>query len=157
MLERGASVPVSFPPGESAIDLELVRAGEPVDRRPDLGIGPDDVTVKGRRVSLVVHSLGARATAGGTASLVANGRVLATAAVPPLEAPIDLTPRTTTVVLTLPTGVDPRSVAAEVSLPGDAPEVTRRNNRVPVVPDSSPRPVTGGAAAAALDPGTGPA
>jgi hypothetical protein len=156
-LERGAAVPVSFAPGQTIIELELVRAGEPVDRRPDLGLGADDVTVKGRRVSLVVHSLGARATAGGTASLVADGRVLATATIPPLDAPADLVPRTARVTLTLPRGVDPRSIEAAVSLPGEAPEVTRRNNRVPVVPSSAPDPVVGDAASATLDAGTGPA
>lgn len=129
-LERGAAVPVSFAPGENVIDLELVRAGDPVDRRPDLGIGPDDVAVKGRRVTLTVHSLGAQGTPGGTAALVAAGRILATAAIPPLAAPVDLLPKTVRVTLTLPTGIDPRGVAATVTLPGDAAEVTRRNNRV---------------------------
>ncbi|MBD8546423.1 LamG-like jellyroll fold domain-containing protein [Sphingomonas sp. CFBP 8760] len=132
-LERGATTTVTFAPGESAIDLELVRASDPVDRRPDLGIGVDDVAVKGRRVTLTIHSLGAQATTGGTAALMADGRVLATAAIAPLAAPVDLLPRTTRVTLTLPAGIDPRIVAATVALPGDAPEVTRRNNRVALV------------------------
>ena len=142
-LERGTTVPVSFAPGASTIDLELVQAGEPVDRRPDLGIGADDVAVKGRRVTMTVHSLGARPTTGGTASLVADGRVLATAAIPPLDAPTDLQPRTTSVTLTLPASVDPRSVEATVTLPGDAPEVTRRNNRVRVADIPFPTPKAG--------------
>lgn len=156
-LERGATVPVSFAPGASTIDLELVRADEPVDQRPDLGIGPDDIAVKGRRVTVTVHSLGARPMTGGTASLVANGRMLATAAIPPLEAPTDLQPRTTRVTLTLPSGVDPRGVEAVVALRGDAPEVTRRNNRISVRPGSSRHPVTGSAAPANMAGGTGPA
>lgn len=157
-LERGAAVPVTFAPGGSTITLDLLRAAEPVDTRPDLGIGPDDVTVKGRRVTLVVHSLGAQPTAGGTASLVAGGRVLATAAIAPLAAPIDLRPRTTTVTLTLPADVDPRTVAAAVALPGDAAEVTRRNNIVPVMPGSSRRPpVRIPSGRGAVDAGTSPA
>ena len=138
-LERGAAIPVTFAPGESEIVLDLVRAAEPVDRRPDLGIGCDDVAVKGRRVTLTVHSLGAQGTAGGTASLVAGGRVVATAAIPPMEAPTDLRPRTTQVTLTLPASVEPNAVEAVVSLPQDAPEITRRNNRV-ALHDDRPHP-----------------
>jgi hypothetical protein len=132
-LERGATAPVTFAPGETTIELELVAAGEPVEQRPDLGIGADDVAVKGQRVTLTVHSLGARATTGGTAALVADGHILATAAIAPLAAPADLLPRTTRVTLTLPSGIDPRGVVATVALPGDAAEVTRRNNRVALV------------------------
>jgi microcompartment protein CcmL/EutN len=114
------------------IDLELVRAGDPVEQRPDLGIGADDVAVKGRRVTLTVHSLGAKPTPGGTAALVAGGRVLTTATIPPLAAPADLLPKTVRVTLMLPAGIDPATVVATVALPGDAPEVTRANNRVPL-------------------------
>jgi hypothetical protein len=50
ILERSAGVPVEFAAhGETVLDLRLVKAGDPVDQRPDLGIGRDDVTVaKGR-------------------------------------------------------------------------------------------------------------
>jgi len=128
-LERGAAIPVTFAPGPGTIELERVRAAPPVDQRPDLGIGTDDVARKGRRVTLTVHSLGAAATTGGTASLVAGGRTLATAPIAAMAAPVDLAPRTTRVTLTLPAGTDPRGVEAVVALPNDALEVTRRNNR----------------------------
>jgi hypothetical protein len=133
MLERGAALPITFPPGESTITLDLVRATEAVDRRPDLGIGRDDVTLKGRSVALTVHSLGAQPTSGGTASLVSGERVVARVAIPPLAAPTDLSPRTTVVRLTLPAGVDAGTIEATVALPGDAAEVTRRNNSVSLI------------------------
>ena len=52
----------------------------------------------------------------------------------PLAAPVDLLPKTTVVTLALPTGVDPATVTARVSLPEDAAEVTQRNNHVPLRP-----------------------
>ena len=92
----------------TVIEAMLVTPGTPVDERPDLGIGRDDVTVQGRRVSVTVHSLGAKPTAGGTATLLAaDGAVLAQASIPPLAAPVDLLPKTTTVTLTLPAGSNP--------------------------------------------------
>jgi len=135
-LERSAATDVVFAPHTTTvIDARLIAAGTPVDTRPDLGIGTDDVAVAGRRVTLTVHSLGAQPTTGGTASLVAaDGTVIATAAIPALAAPVDLLPKTTVVTLTLPPGVDPATVTARVSLPGDAAEVTQRNNHVPLRP-----------------------
>jgi hypothetical protein len=106
--------------------------------RPDLAIGRDDVALKGRNVTVTVHSLGAKAAAGGTATLVArDGRVLATARVPDLAAPIDLLPKVATVRLSIPADLAPDEVSVRVALPGDAPEVTRLNNMVPLV---APRP-----------------
>jgi hypothetical protein len=82
-------------------------------------------------VTLTVHSLGAQPATGGQATLVAaDGRTLATAPLPVLEAPTDLLPRTATVRLTIPAGVDPATLAAQVALPGGAAEVTMLNNRV---------------------------
>jgi hypothetical protein len=132
-LERSASVQVTFAPGETVIDFALAKAGDAVETRPDLGIGADDVVLRGRQVTLTVHSLGARATGGGSARLVdAAGHALTTARLPDLAAPADLRPVTTVVRLTVPTGVSPAEVAAEVALPGDAPEITRLNNRVAI-------------------------
>jgi hypothetical protein len=133
-LERSASTPVSFAPGTTTtIEFARVAPGTPVENRPDLGIGADDVAVKGRDVTLTVHSLGARATTGGFAALVAaDGRELARAALPVLAAPIDLSPRTTSVRLRLPGNAT--GVRVRVGLPGDAPEITRMNNEVVIRP-----------------------
>ncbi len=135
-LERSAGTRVSFAPGTTTvIEAEMIAPGTPVAERADLGIGRDDVKLAGRRVTLTVHSLGARATGGGEARLVTrDGAVLARVPLPPLDAPSDLRPRTARVALSLPRGVDPATVAAAVALPGDAMETTLRNNRVPLVP-----------------------
>jgi hypothetical protein len=128
-LERSAATPVSFAPGTTTVlDFALVAPGTPVDTRADLGIGTDDVVVKGRAVSVTVHSLGARETGGGTATLVdAAGAIVARAAIPAMTAPLDLRPRTATVRLTIPGGTR-APVSVRVALPDGAPEITQANN-----------------------------
>jgi hypothetical protein len=80
-----------------------------------------------RAVTVTVHSLGALDAGGGTVILEeAAGRVLATAPVPPLAAPLDLLPKTATLKLALPAG----AVRVRVALAGAAPETTLLNNIV---------------------------
>lgn len=130
-LERSVATEVAFAPGTTVIDFALVEAGTPVDQRADLGIGPDDVIVKGRNVTVTVHSLGAKDAAGGRAELVdAAGKVVATTSIPPLAAPLDLNPKTTTVKLAVPARLDPATLTVHVALTGDEPEITQANNRV---------------------------
>jgi hypothetical protein len=127
-LERGVPVPVTFAPRQTTIlDFALERPVTPVERRPDLGIGADDVVRKGGRLEVTVHSLGAVAAPGGELRIEdQSGRRLATAAIPPLEAPLDLKPRTAVVRVAVPK-VSGR-LTVRVALPGDAPEITLLNN-----------------------------
>jgi len=130
-LERSASTDVTFAPGTTVFDFALIEPGTPVDERADLGIGTDDVVVKGRTVTVMVHSLGAKDAKGGRAELIdAMGRVVATKSIPPLAAPLDLRPRTTTVTLAIPARVNPATLTVHVALAGDEPEITQANNRV---------------------------
>ncbi|PZU09856.1 LamG-like jellyroll fold domain-containing protein [Sphingomonas sp.] len=135
-LERGADVDVAFAPSTTTVlDFALEEAGDPVETRPDIGIGTDDIQVRGRTVRVTVHSLGAKEAAGGKAMLVAaDGTVLASIPVPTLAAPTDLTPKTATLSLALPAGVKADGVSVRLALDGDAREVTLRNNRVPLPP-----------------------
>jgi hypothetical protein len=131
-LERSASVPVQFAPHRTTvIELTLDKATTPTEQRPDLGIDTDDVKLKGRQLSVIVHSLGALPAPGGTLRVVdASGRTLASGNIPPLPAPLDLMPKTAEVRVTLPGGAHGDRVV--VGLPGDAPEVTKLNNEVPL-------------------------
>jgi len=130
-LERGAAVPVTFAPGANLFRFKLARPTTPVETRPDLGIGADDVRRTGRQVSVTVHSLGSAAAPAGVVRIVAaDGRELSRAAVPAMAAPDDLRPRTTTVRMALPRGADQSALAVEVTPADGAPEVTRANNRV---------------------------
>jgi hypothetical protein len=110
--------------------MRLVSKGVPYWSRPDLGIGPEDVRTDGRMLRVTVHSLGALASpAGHVIVRDAGGREIARAAVPPLQAPADLQPRTTTVSLRLPAaGWEGGSVT--VGIPGGTPEITLQNNVV---------------------------
>jgi hypothetical protein len=129
-LERSATIPVSFAPHTpTELEFTLAEPTTPVDQRPDLGIGADDVHMKGRTVEATIHSLGSVAVPGGTATLVdSTGKAIATAPIPALAAPLDLQPKTATIRLTIPAGAKPDTL--RIALPGDAPEVTRMNNAV---------------------------
>ncbi len=135
-LERSASADVAFDPGVTTVlDFELLAAGVPIEDRPDLGIGTDDVTRRGRDLAVVVHSLGERAAAGGRLSLIAaDGGELAQATIPALSAPTDLLPKTAVVRLRLPPGAVESGSRLRVSLIDDALEVTLLNNEVALQP-----------------------
>ncbi|MFN3434134.1 MAG: LamG domain-containing protein, partial [Sphingomonas sp.] len=131
-LERSAGTEVTFAPhATTVIEAKLLRATTPVEKRPDIGIGRDDVVVAGRRVTLTVHGLGSVPSGAGRATLVTpDGRTVASGAIPPIAAPTDLTPRTVTVRLAIPAGIDAQTLTARVALAGDAAEVTQANNIV---------------------------
>jgi hypothetical protein len=130
--EKSAGLPVTFAPRQTVeVDYDLVKAGPPTETRADLGIGVDDVKLKGRSLAVTVHSLGALDAPAGRLEVVdAAGKVVAQAQTPPLAAPKDLKPKTAVVKLALPAGFDPRGAKVRVSLA--EPEVTRLNNEVPL-------------------------
>ncbi|MDE1916019.1 MAG: LamG domain-containing protein [Sphingomonadales bacterium] len=133
-LERSASIALRFAPGrETTLDFRLAKAEAPVEQRPDLGIGADDVQVARGAVAVTVHSLGAKPAEGGVAMLVAaDGRVLAKVTIPTLPAPSDLTPKTTSLRLPLPAGGAAQGLTVRVSLPDSVQEITQLNNSIPV-------------------------
>jgi len=129
-LERSASVEVAFAPRQTTVlQFDLQTPGASPEARADLGIGPDDVVLKGRALAVTVHSLGAQDAAGGTLSVTdAQGRAVATAPIPALKAPKDLLPKTTTVKLTLPAGLVTHGATVRIALP--LKEITQLNNTV---------------------------
>ena len=131
-LERGGSVGLVFSPRVTTVfTLKLVERGVPYWWRPDLGIGRDDVSVRGRRVTVTVHSLGAQDTRPTTLALVdASGKTLASAAVPALKAPADLVPKRVTLTLDLPAGVRLEGANVVLDPENSMKEITRVNNRV---------------------------
>ncbi|MBP2278022.1 MULTISPECIES: LamG-like jellyroll fold domain-containing protein [Sphingomonas] len=131
-LERSAAIPLTFAPGETVLDFALVAPATPVETRPDLGIGRDDVTVAGQRVTVTVHSLGAVPSAAGRVALWQGNRVIASAPVPPLPAPSDLTPKTARVTLAVPAGIDPEHLLVRVEQSDGTAEVTQQNNAVAI-------------------------
>jgi hypothetical protein len=132
--ERSSDLDIIFAPHVTTVlELKLVKKGVPYWSRPDLGIDRDDVKVAGDRVKVTVHSLGAvDAPRSKVVLRDAAGKVLATAAVPALKAPLDLFPKTTLVELTLPAGAKLTGGSVTVESGGKTPEITQVNNRVPL-------------------------
>ena len=58
------------------------------------------------------------------------GKTIATAEVPALRAPLDLTPKTAAVTLAVPSGADLKGATVTVECGGDVPEITLMNNSV---------------------------
>lgn len=113
------------------VTLKLISKGTPYWNRPDIGIGREDVAVKGRNVTVTVHSLG---TVDAPATKVVltdqNGKVIASATVPQLRAPLDLFPRTARVTLTIPAGASIRGGSVILDPDETMKEITRVNNQV---------------------------
>jgi hypothetical protein len=130
--ERSRDLEITFPPHTTTVlELKLVSKGVPYWSRPDLGIGEDDVKVEGNRVKVTVHSLGSvDAPASKVVLRDRAGKVLASAAVPSIKAPLDLFPKTAVVTLTLSSGSDWKGGSVTVESSGDVPEITQMNNRV---------------------------
>ena len=131
-LERAGSVALIFTPRVTTIlTLKMVEKGTPYWSRPDLGIGRDDVSVRGRRVTVTVHSLGAVDARPTTLALVdARGKTVASAAVPALKAPVDLLPKRVTVTLDLPAGARLEGASVRIDPENSMKEITRVNNSV---------------------------
>lgn len=130
--ERSKSLTLTFAPRTTTvIELTLKEKGTPYWARPDLGIDPEDVSVVGASMTVTVHSVGA--VDAPTAKLVlrdAAGKTLASAAIPPLKAPVDLVPKTAAVQLALPAGAVLKGATVTIECPGPTPEITLMNNVV---------------------------
>ena len=99
--------------------------------RPDVGIGPSDLTTDGQSLTVTVHGLGAVASPPGRVILEsARGAVLAEAGMPALPAPDDLRPKVQAVTLPLP-AVVPDGSRVRLILDGQPPEISRQNNETP--------------------------
>ncbi len=132
-LERTGSMELAFAPGTTTVvRMRRVSAAAPYWERPDLGISPEDVRVSGGDVTVTVHGLGAVASPEtGIALVGADGRTLASGTVPPIEAPLDLAPRTATVTLRVTSGADLAGSRVVLDPERKITEITRRNNEAP--------------------------
>jgi len=115
----------------SVIEMTLKTPGTPYWERQDLGIGPDDIEVKGRTVTVTVHNVGSLTSAETPVSLVAaDGAVVATTTVKPLDPPTDLKPKTSTIRLKAPRGQDTGTLTVVIDPERTIVENTRDNNCV---------------------------
>ena len=134
VFERSRSVELTLPPrATTVLTFKLKTPGTPYWSRPDLGIDPEDVSVQGREVRVTVHSLGAVPSPGTTVALRdKSGRVLATAGLAVMPAPVDLMPRTAVVTLKLPGDVAARDCTVEIDPDHRLEEITTLNNAMRV-------------------------
>jgi len=129
-LERGSSVNIFFPPHKTVIyEFDLTTKGENPAVRPDIGLSGDDLSLHGDQLTITVHSLGARPTPAGEASVTdIAGNLLGKVAFPPLDAPTDLLPKTSSVVIHLPRGTSARGLQVKLTLNGSPKEINLENN-----------------------------
>jgi hypothetical protein len=131
VFERTRGIELTLPPrATTVLTLKLKTPGTPYWSRPDLGFSREDVSVQGREVRVNVHSLGSVPAPETVVAFRQAGRIVATVAVPALAAPVDLQPKTTEVVLTLPAGADPAGGVIEIDPEHTLEEITVLNNRV---------------------------
>lgn len=130
--EKTTSVEITLPPRATTIlTLKRKTPGKPYWQRPDVGIDREDVVVEGNKVHVTVHSVGSVDSPATTLSLVdQSGRTLGSAPVPAMKAPLDLTPKTTTVTLMLPADAKLAGGSVVLDPDGKVTEITRLNNRV---------------------------
>jgi hypothetical protein len=129
-LEMGAGVDLAAPPRQSMVySFELVRPGDEPATRADIGVSADDLVLRGSKLAITVHGLGARPTPAGVATVSdATGLTVATVRFPALAPPNDLLPKTATVRATVPQGVATSELRVTLRLDGDPKEVSGENN-----------------------------
>jgi hypothetical protein len=131
-LARSRSVELTLAPrAATVLTFKLKTPGTPYWSRPDLGLDRQDVVITGREISVTVHSLGAvEAPAARVLLRSRTGDLLATATTPALAAPLDLTPKTATVTLTVPAGADLAGATVTIEPSLEIEELTALNNTV---------------------------
>ena len=89
------------------------------------------MTLRDGALTVKVHSLGAVASP--ETAIVCkdrSGRIVASATIPALEAPLDLQPRTADVILRLPRNTDVTGGTVQIDPEQKLEEITKRNNAV---------------------------
>jgi Concanavalin A-like lectin/glucanases superfamily len=134
-LERTGDIEFHFEAKVSTvIQLKLKSKSIPLWNRPDLAISRDDVRVQGNVITVTVHSLGSvHSPASSIALQDAVGKTLATAAIPVIEAPLDLIPRTAEVAIRAPRDLSLSGFSVLIDPEKRLKEITAQNNRV-VIP-----------------------
>ena len=130
--ERSTSLDFTFPARTTTVlTFKLKTPGKPYWQRPDLGLSREDVVADGQILHIKIHGLGSVESPATTVAFRdAAGRIVATAPVAPLAAPVDLLPKTSEVNLVLPAGMVPSGGSVEIDPDHRIEEITELNNRV---------------------------
>ncbi len=132
--EASSDIELTFAPHVTTVlTLKLKTPGTPYWKRSDLGICKDDIFIQGNTIGVTVHSIGAVDAPAATLNLVdKSGKVVASAPIPALAAPVDLTPKTANITLTIPAGMQTEGTSVVIDPGVNVEEITARNNRVPL-------------------------
>lgn len=123
------AIALTIPAGvEYTVTMRLQQAGPDNTQLCDLAIGQEDVTVRGSKLKVCVHNLGAQASQ--PSRVIATddkGKEIASANLPIIAAPSDLLPVSTKVQLKLPRGTKHFTVSID---PDDEQEECYKSNNV---------------------------
>ncbi|MFC1573629.1 hypothetical protein ACFL30_00435 [Candidatus Latescibacterota bacterium] len=130
-LERTGELELTFPAGKTTvIQMNLKKKAKPYWKRPDLGIGNDDIQVIDSSLTVTVHSLGSVKAPASTIALVdLDGQIVTSAEIPSLEALVDYEPQTVDIKLIIPGGIKASRCSIVIDPEGKMLEITKRNNR----------------------------
>jgi len=134
-LQRHDQVRLRVPPrAQLVVELQRIREAPDTRGRPDLAVCARDIAYDpaAATLTLTIHNIGAHDAPETEAALITGGRETQRRPVPALAAPLDLKPRTTTVVfgnVRAPDGlsviVDPEDRIAEISEANNRAEARR--------------------------------
>lgn len=130
--ERTQTLELQFDPKvQTILHFKLENRGKHYWQRPDLGIGKEDVVVRGNRITVTVHSLGAVETPQSMLVLKdASGKVITSEQIRALKAPLDIFPKTCEVILQIPEGTSVIGSRVYIETPEKIKEITKMNNVV---------------------------
>jgi uncharacterized glyoxalase superfamily protein PhnB len=130
-LERSKSIDLTFDPRKTTVlTLKLISKSTPYAQRPDLGIGLNDVVLKENMIHVRLHSLGSVAAPATKVALLQDGKTVAIAPVPELQAPNDLVPKIADILLPVPPSANLQKCTLQVDPEYKLNEITLMNNTV---------------------------
>ena len=94
-LQRYSTFDITLPAGKICVlNITQIKKYDDLRHRADLALSPLDASLaKNGSVVVRVHNIGAKTAENITVTLMRGGRIIATHAIDPLEAPLDLAPR----------------------------------------------------------------
>jgi hypothetical protein len=132
-LERGKELPLVFAPRKyNIVILKLIEPSKgELQELPDLAIGPEDIKIGGKEVTIRVHNIGGAMSPLTILELRdGRGKLIATAQVPSLEAPVDLLPRWKEISFHIEPGTDLAHGSLQLDPDGKITEITRINSQL---------------------------
>lgn len=129
---RDRRISLTIPAGkEYCIEMKLKGEGRDFNLLPDIGISTEDIELKNGMVEVTVHNIGGVDSE--TMDIVlmnSKGRIVAAGTIPPIKAPVDLSPKTATISLPLPENSSPESLKVIIDPENKVEEIYESNNCV---------------------------